>query len=246
MDDEVPGVPQRDPASARDRLRQRYPGREGTPTELALALIEAVRSRVGAPAADRSAPDGAAPVEHLLAALVLLRWLRVELDTWEPHLIAAARERGASWVDLASALGVASRQAAERRYLRVRVPDEPDGTATTREGRVSAERDRRAGDRAISQWARDHGADLRQLAGQITSLTGLDADAQTSVDRLHHALGATDLTTLVQRLADTRQHLSGEHTTLAERVDAVTRHADHIRHNTRQRRERRRHAGRTE
>jgi hypothetical protein len=239
-------VSQRNPATARDRLRQRYPGREGTPTEVALALIQAVRPRVGPPAADRNAPDGAAPVEHLLAALVLLRWLRVELDTWEPDLIAAARERGASWADLASALGVASRQAAERRYLRVRVPDEPGDTATTREGRVSAERDRRAGDRAISQWARDHGADLRQLAGQITALTGLDADAQTSVDRLHHALGATDLPTLVQLLADTRQHLSGKHAALAERVDAVTHHADQIRRSTRQRREQRRRAARPE
>src|SRR5437763_16030294 len=61
-------------------------------------------------------------VTDALAALTLLRHLREELAEWEPRLIAAAREHGASWIQLAPALGVASRQAAERRYLRPR-PD---------------------------------------------------------------------------------------------------------------------------
>src|SRR3954451_15992176 len=81
-------------------------------------------------------------IADALAALTLLRHLREELAEWEPRLIAAARSHGASWIQLAPALGVASRQAAERRYLRLR-PDDT-GEATTGEQRVRAERDRRA------------------------------------------------------------------------------------------------------
>ena len=235
----------RNATTARDRLRKRYPDAEGTLAEVALTLIQAVAHAAGirAPAArvpESDPPADDPPVEHLLAALVLLRWLGAELDTWEPNLIAAARDRGASWADLAPALGVASRQAAERRYLRLRVPDEPQTSATTREARVVAERDRRAGQRAVSQWARDNGADLRQLAGQITALTDLDTDARTSVDQLYRALSTTDPTTLVPLLAGTQQHLRAEHPALAERVDAVTHHADRVRRTTQQRRQRRR------
>ena len=38
---------------------------------------------------------------------------------WEPMLIGAARDRGVSWAAIAPVLGVASRQAAERRHLRL-------------------------------------------------------------------------------------------------------------------------------
>src|SRR5687768_1547459 len=90
--------------------------------------------------------------DNLLDALVALRGLRAHLDAWEPALIEAARISGATWADLALALGVASRQAAERRYLRLRRP-EPGQAGLTRDERVLAERDRRAGDRAVTVWA---------------------------------------------------------------------------------------------
>ncbi|WP_130445308.1 hypothetical protein [Kribbella rubisoli] len=45
--------------------------------------------------------------------------MREWLAAWEPLLIGAAREQGVSWAELAPALGVASRQAAERRHLRL-------------------------------------------------------------------------------------------------------------------------------
>jgi hypothetical protein len=191
--------------------------------EVALRLVQATRARRDAPA------------EDFLAALELLRALRTELDSWEPELIATARDRGASWADLATALGLASRQAAERRYLRLRVPDEP---AATREDRVTAERDRRAGERAVRRWARDNGADLRQLAGQITALTGLDRAASGPLRQLRTALGDADPTALVQPLADAHEHLRTAHPSLAERVDTVTHHADRVRRTARQRRER--------
>ena len=81
---------------------------------------------------------------QVLSALVLLRRLRDELAGWEPQLIAAARDLGTSWAELAPALGVASRQAAERRYLRLRpwnwalpprVGSVPNGTSARPTGR---------------------------------------------------------------------------------------------------------------
>jgi len=54
-----------------------------------------------------------------LAALDRVRALRATLDTAERSLIEVARAGGTSWSGVAAALGVASRQAAEQRYLRL-------------------------------------------------------------------------------------------------------------------------------
>jgi hypothetical protein len=170
-----------------------------------------------------------------LDALVLLRWAQAELTALEPVLIAAARTGGASWQDLAPALGVASRQAAERRYLRL-VPATPEQDGSTRDERVRAERGRRAGVRAVARWANDNTADLRQLAGQITALTDLDAGANIAVGRLHHALAGADATDLPTLLADTHRHLDN-HPDLAARIDTVTAHTDRIRRDSDRRRE---------
>jgi hypothetical protein len=179
-------------------------------------------------------PEG--QVEDLLDALRALRHLRARLDEWEPRLIAAARAAGVSWARLAPALGVASRQAAERRFLRLQQPEPGAGETGSRDERVQAVRDRRAGDRAVRQWARGNGADLRQLAGQITGLTDLGSGAQASIDDLHGALGGDDAAALVPLLAATEPHLPAQHAGLAARVAAVTRDTDQIRHNTQQRR----------
>lgn len=163
-----------------------------------------------------------------LTALAALRELRDHLDHREPELIADARAAGASWADLAPVLGVASRQAAERRYLRLRRPRAGE-TGMTGDERVLAERDRRAGDRAVNAWTRDNGADLRQLAGQISGLTGLGPDAQPSLDRLHTALGAADAARLPGLLADAQAHLPAAY---AERVRAVGEQIEEVRSNT--------------
>src|SRR5688572_13221790 len=81
--------------------------------------------------------SAAGPAAEVLAALVALRALRASLDDWEPELIAAARSTGASWAELAPVLGVASRQAAERRYLRLRQP-RPGEAGLTGDERVAA------------------------------------------------------------------------------------------------------------
>jgi hypothetical protein len=179
-------------------------------------------------ALEQSAAGGPAvnPAE-LLDALTLLRRVQTELGGLEPTLIAAARAAGVSWQALAPALGVASRQAAERRYLRsASAPTNEPGA--TRDARVQAERDRRAGHRAVARWANDNTADLRRLAGQITALTDLDDAATDTVGRLHDALGDQDASALPALLAAAHPHLPG-HPELAAQIDMVTAHTAQIR-----------------
>ncbi|EMD28298.1 hypothetical protein [Amycolatopsis azurea] len=173
-----------------------------------------------------AARSGTADPEVVLVALATLRAAREEMSAWEPELIAAARSGGASWTALAPALGVASRQAAERRFLRLR----PSVTGEdTGEARVEAERDRRAGDRAVADWARRNSAILRQLAGQAGGLNGLTAEGRESADKLGTALGENDATTLLAPLADFRTHLTGKHADFAERLGEVGDHAGQVR-----------------
>jgi hypothetical protein len=183
-------------------------------------VVQGVHEVVTAVRGGDVSPDG------VLAALAALRSVRDQLGAWEPELIAAARAGGTSWAALAPALGVASRQAAERRFLRLR----PSATGeTTGEARVDAERDRRAGDRAVADWARRNSAVLRQLAGQVSALDGLDAAARRSADRLGVALGDDDVTSLLPPLAAVRAHLARDHAGLADRLGAITEQTDQLR-----------------
>ncbi|MCT4357574.1 type III effector protein [Streptomyces sp. Je 1-79] len=172
-------------------------------------------------AARREAPDVAdnAPgPEQALASLMLLRQVREQLAAWETGLIETARDAGASWADLADPLGVASRQAAERRYLRGR----PGAAGTTGEQRVQATRQARAAERTTATRARHNAADLRRLAGQITALTDLPAAARGPLDELHAALAHDNPATLLEPLAATRPHLTATHPGLAAQLDALT------------------------
>ncbi|WP_433274133.1 hypothetical protein ACQPZF_20905 [Actinosynnema sp. CS-041913] len=158
----------------------------------------------------REAVDGEGDV---LAALVLLRRLRAELAEWEPRLIAAAREQGTSWARLAPALGVASRQAAERRYLRLRAD-----LGDTAEGRVRAERDRRAGERAVRQWALENAESLRDLGGRVAAVDVV----------VRRALAEDDSAALVGPLAEAADRvadpeLAAEIRSVAEAADAARR-----------------------
>ncbi|WAX76338.1 type III effector protein [Streptomyces sp. KMM 9044] len=163
-------------------------------------------------------PDAAGPgPEQALASLMLLRQVREQLAGWETGLIETARDAGASWADLAGPLGVASRQAAERRYLRGR----PGTVGTTGEQRVTATRQARAAKRATATWARAHAADLRRLAGQITALAHLGPEARSAQAALHAALGAADAAELIAPLAGMRPYLDARHTGLVESLDAL-------------------------
>jgi hypothetical protein len=170
---------------------------------------------------------------ELLEALVRLRALREQLTDWEPRLIDAARAAGISWTQLAPALGVASRQAAERRYLRLNPTTA--GPAMTGEQRVQAARDQRASDRAVVAWARDNAADLRRLAGQVTSLDGLDRPTQASVDRIHDALGDNDTAALLGPLAEAGPRLTRDHPNLAGRISEIGDRTDEVRQASKQR-----------
>ncbi|MGC4951329.1 type III effector protein [Streptomyces sp. DT224] len=169
--------------------------------------------------ARHGSPDAPAPgPEQALASLSLLRQVREQLAGWETGLIETARDAGASWADLAPPLGVASRQAAERRYLRGR----PGPAGTTGEQRVQATRQARAADRDTAAWARRNAADLRRLAGQIIALTDLPPAARRPVGELRAALAHDDPADLIAPLAATRHHLTGTHGDLAARTDDLT------------------------
>jgi hypothetical protein len=182
-------------------------------------------ARIGA-AVDAARSSGAGRISsaQFLVALALLRDLREHIAAWEPELIDAARSRGVSWAQLAPALGVASRQAAERRALRLRPT--PGGDALTGDQRVRAERDKRAGQRAVNAWAREHTADLRALAGQVGALGHLPNAAR---DHLRTALGRDDPATLLGPLSDARPHLAAAHPALAEQIDQVTQRTTALR-----------------
>ncbi len=204
------------------------------PFPAAAAALEAINQSVRdaqQPSAHTpaAAPPAAGSGPHpALAALLTLREVREQLAGWESGLIETARGQGASWADLAGPLGVASRQAAERRYLRLR----PGTPGSTGEERVQATRDTRAADRTVTAWARDNAADLRRLAAQITALTGLPADAADAVGALNLALGHDDAARLVRPLTDTRAHLRPQDTELAAHIDAMTRNIHQLRQTT--------------
>ncbi|MGH3431153.1 MAG: hypothetical protein ACRDQZ_26890, partial [Mycobacteriales bacterium] len=156
---------------------------------------------------------------------------REELAGWEPLLVTAARSRGVSWASLATALGVGSRQAAERRYLRLR----PSTTGeTTGEKRVRAERTRRAADRVVVRWARLNSASLRRLAGQVSAAEGLIASARRHAERVHEALGNDDAALLLDPLAEMRTDLARSHSGLADQIGDITDHITRLRRQARE------------
>ena len=189
--------------------------------QTALETIEKAVNAAQGPQLDPQ-PEQRTSCEQALAALLLLRRLRDQLGSWETGLIEMAREAGASWADLAGPLGVANRQSAERRYLRMR----PGAPGTTGEQRIKATRDRRAADRTVTAWARDNAADLYQLAGQVTALADLPADARAP---LVQALGRHDAAGLIGPLTGARDHLAAGSPDLAARVDELARHTDELR-----------------
>ncbi|MER7702483.1 type III effector protein [Kitasatospora sp. NPDC097605] len=204
----------------------------------AAAALAAIDSTVrGARTPDPAeGPEPATSPDQALAAILLLRELRDELAAWESGLVETARAAGATWDDLARPMGVASRQAAENRYLRLRrARAGTDTGGTTGAERVKAVRDRRAADRAVTAWARDHAAELRVLAAQITA-AGLDVRAESAQAALTTALGRTDAADLIAPLAGIRAHLGTGHQDLAARLDALTARTEQLRHDSNRRR----------
>lgn len=198
-------------------------------------VLGAVRSTTTA-GSDRNGagPEQDDPAAEALAALAALHRLREQLLAWEPVLIEAARDGGASWARLAPVLGVTSRQAAERRYLRLRPGKD---TGLTREQRVQATRDERAGDRAVAEWARANASELRQIAGQVSALSGLTTSGRQDAKTLATSLTEDDPASLIGPLADMHDHLVDDHAHLAAQVDAVGRKVNRVRRETQRRRD---------
>ncbi|KJS61892.1 hypothetical protein [Streptomyces rubellomurinus] len=228
----------RRPASGPSGPRQPVEPASFLAAAAALAAIDdAVRT-----AQDPASPPPTAPAEHqggqgpeqALAALMLLRELRTQLAGWEAGLVESAREAGATWADLARPMGVASRQAAENRYLRLK----PAGARTpagTGAERVKAVRDRRAADRTVTAWARDNAAELRVLAARLTT-AALAPGARPAQAALTAALGTTDPADLIEPLAAIRPHLGTGQDDLATRLDALTHHTTRLRDDSDRRR----------
>ncbi|MFE4361115.1 MULTISPECIES: hypothetical protein [Streptomycetaceae] len=199
------------------------------------AIDDAVRTAQNPASRPPTTPDEHGGPEQALAALVLLRELRGQLAGWEAGLVESAREAGATWADLAHPMGVASRQAAENRYLRLKPAFADASRSGTGAERVKAVRDRRAADRSVTVWARDHAAELRVLAARITT-AALAPGARPAQAALTAALGATEPADLIEPLAAVRPHLGSGHGDLATRLDALTHHTTQIRDDSDRRR----------
>ncbi|WP_405682749.1 type III effector protein [Streptomyces sp. NBC_00057] len=189
----------------------------------ALGMVEVAVRRACTPGGAEIAGAAAGPGEAL-DALRLMRDMCRRLALWEPGLIEAARGAGASRADIAHPLSVSSRQAAERRYLRLCTGH----VGITGEQRIQAIRDRRAADRAVSAWARGNAADLRRPTGEITSLTGLCEQARAAMAELGVALGEDDPVRLIGPLAKVCPYPEGRRD-LAGRVDRVMRQVENLR-----------------
>src|SRR5947209_8639318 len=85
--------------------------------------------------------------DDLIAALGTVRGLRQELDDLERSLIDRARDSGVSWHDIAAALGLRSRQAAEQRRLRLTPARDPSAARRHRRDQQAA--DSAAGERVV-------------------------------------------------------------------------------------------------
>jgi hypothetical protein len=196
-------------------------GRKRSPDAL-LEVVTRLQTSAPAPGAD-----------DVLVALASLHELLDDLKAWEPLLIEAARAQGVSWSALAPVLGVTSRQAAERRYLRMR--PHRDSTLTG-EQRVQDTRDSRAGERAVAAWAREHAAELRELAARVSAVAGLSTAGRRGAKALRDSLGSDDAAELLAPLRRMHAHLIDAHDSLAAEVHHVGERTDRVRRGARARR----------
>jgi hypothetical protein len=84
-----------------------------------------------------------------LAALALVADLREDLDVAERRLIGGLRDRGVSWQEIAGALGLRSRQAAEQRWLRLSGSAGRDAAGARAERRRQRSTDIAAGEEVV-------------------------------------------------------------------------------------------------
>ncbi|MET8749012.1 hypothetical protein ABZW32_02845 [Streptomyces sp. NPDC004667] len=126
----------------------------------------------------------------LLATLLVIRELREKLQADEADLLRVARRKRVTWARLAKALGLKSRQAAERRFLRLRSDlDGADGKPLRQADRVAYARSLR--DRP-DEAARPQPPDApgAALARRLTTLPDLEVREPAWWGELADALAA--------------------------------------------------------
>jgi hypothetical protein len=119
---------------------------------------------------------------ELLAALSGVAEIRRELDEIERDLLKDARDAGASWAAIATALSLASRQAAEQRWLRLQ------GVRSRDPGRVRSQRAQRNEDEGpgLEELAKASDAARRELRARATG----SAKEKLAAATLRQARGA--------------------------------------------------------
>ncbi|MFI6541571.1 hypothetical protein ACIBHY_54600 [Nonomuraea sp. NPDC050547] len=125
-------------------------------------------------------------VEQGLAALLVIRQLREDLQEGEGYVIESLRAQGVTWAQLAPALEVRSRQSAERRYLSL--CGDPSGHAGTTRDRVAATRDHRAAQRAGQAFIAGHADRLREVGRRLADLGDLQQRADAAAAAIHRAV----------------------------------------------------------
>jgi hypothetical protein len=121
---------------------------------------------------------------EVLAALAAVPQLRRDLDDIEGALVDAARECGAGWPEIAAALGLRSRQAAEQRRLRL---------AGATPGRDPGEaRNRRSRQRSVDTTSGEEIIALREAVRELANAVhrGTDWDRQGRADLVRRTLFA--------------------------------------------------------
>jgi hypothetical protein len=147
-----------------------------------VAVMNTVRGRAFS-AARPGRPSPEVPAEDVLAALTQIEGARADLDALERDLIRAARQRRASWQRIADALGLATRQSAETRALRLE-------RATARAGGrdVAAQRLEQARQRSADAWCEAHRDRFREVGESLVDASG--AWPQLKGDPMLHMLAA--------------------------------------------------------
>ncbi|MCY0947288.1 hypothetical protein [Streptomyces antarcticus] len=191
-----------------ERYGDEHSGRYGAPLPPEEAIASVLAALGGYAAQGQEPPE--VPAEDVLAALSQTDEARQRLDSRELRLITAARARGASWQAVADALGLATRQAAEGRALRLE-----RGAQTDRGRDVASQRLDKARGRAAEAWCVENADRVREVAEQIYDTAGawgLGSLEHAGVRGTLHGIGeflATDAdpVRLVGLLSSARYHL---------------------------------------
>jgi hypothetical protein len=151
------------------------------------AMVRHVQQRGGDPIvgyrlAVETVAAGSSTPDEVLHALSELVNVRKDLDRVERELIGSARAQGIAWPEIAAALGLGSRQAAEQRWLRLSGDATRDAAAVRAQQRLQ---------RIVDEQAGPEFVELRHAV--IDALRRIDADRGWDDRHSRAALARTSL-----------------------------------------------------